>query len=103
MRAVVELVATGSIPGDSQDHSGLTGKLETESRSDQLGGFSALDYSGIANRYLVLSDRGPGEGAGSYACRFHELDLDIFGQKRITPTLRKSVLLQNTPREEKGS
>ena len=99
--SAVELIATGSLGGDSLDLSGVTGTLETDTRADQLGGFSALDYTGVANRYWVLSDRGPGDGAATFACRFHELDLDIdLDQKRITPTLRKSVLLRNAGGEQ---
>ena len=59
----VELLAVGRLNGDSRDLSGLKGTLETDTPADQLGGFSAIDYSGAGNQYLVLSDRGPGDGA----------------------------------------
>ena len=42
----VELLAVGRLSGDSRDLSGLTGTLETDTPADQLGGFSAIDYSG---------------------------------------------------------
>jgi hypothetical protein len=92
----VELVAVGTLAGDSLDLSDLSGFLETGTPANQLGGFSAIDYSGEGNRYFVLSDRGPGDGAASFACRFHEFDLQVdLSSKRIHPRLLKTTLLKN--------
>jgi hypothetical protein len=49
--------------------------LETNTPINALGGFSAIDYTGQGNRYVVLSDRGAGDGAASFPCRYHEVDL----------------------------
>lgn len=93
----VALLAVGRLSGDSRDLSGLTGTLETDTPVDQLGGFSAIDYSGIGNRYFVLSDRGPGDGAASFPCRLHEFDLQIdFKTMSIRPKLCKTILLKNS-------
>ena len=92
----VQLLAVGRLNGDLRDLSGLTGKLETDTPADQLGGFSAIDYCAEANRYFVLSDRGPGDGAASFACRFHEFTLQIdVNRKLIQPRLLKTTLLKN--------
>ena len=72
--AQVSLVGTVRIPGTAQDKSGLDGTLETGTPQNALGGFSAIDYSGTENRYFVLSDRGAGDGAASFQCRFHEIE-----------------------------
>lgn len=69
----VELVGLVAIPGTQVDRSGLEGKLETGSPANALGGFSAIDYSSESDEYYVLSDRGPADGAASFACRFHRL------------------------------
>ncbi|MFN7730477.1 MAG: esterase-like activity of phytase family protein [Pirellula sp.] len=71
----MEKLAEVRIPGTTTDLSGLSGMLETNTPIDALGGFSALDYTGQGNRYVVLSDRGAGDGAASFPCRYHEFDL----------------------------
>lgn len=99
-KAAVEMIAVGRLPGDSKDLTGLTGLLETGTPSDQLGGFSALEYSGSGNRYYVLSDRGPGDGAASFPCRLHEFDLEIdLSNRSLHPTLVRSVLLKSATGE----
>ncbi len=75
--AQVTLVGQVRIPGDAMDRSGLSGTLETGTPQSALGGFSAIEYSGAKNRYLVLSDRGAGDGAASFQCRFHEIEFEI--------------------------
>jgi hypothetical protein len=63
------------VPGTSEDLSGMKGTLETDTPANAFGGLSAIDYTGVKNRYLVLSDRGPGDGAATFSCRMHEVDL----------------------------
>lgn len=97
---VVELVAVGRLPGDSKDLTGLKGVLETGTPADQLGGFSAMEYSGQGHRYYVLSDRGPGDGAASFPCRLHEFDLLLdLPNKSLRSTLVRSVLLKSAAGE----
>ena len=92
----IELLGLARLSGEARDLSGLGGTLETNTPVDQLGGFSAIDYSGTGNRYLVLSDRGPGDGAASFPCRIHEFDLLIdLKNKSIQPKLLKTILLKN--------
>lgn len=71
----IEYLGRATIPGNASDASSLKGTFADGTPRNQLGGFSALDYTGHGNRYLVLSDRGPDDGAAPYHCRFHEIDL----------------------------
>ncbi len=96
----VELLAVGAFPREATDLSSLSEVLETGTPANQLGGFSAIEYTGENNRYLVLSDRGPGDGAASYACRFHEIELSLdMEQQRLTPHLLKTTLLRSAANE----
>ncbi len=36
---------------------------------------SAIDYTHAGDRFIILADRGAGDGAVSYACRYHEVEL----------------------------
>jgi len=72
-----ELFARGSLEGTARDLSGFGGRLEEGTPLDQIGGFSAIEFSGSKNRYWVLADRGPADGATSYQCRLHEIQLDF--------------------------
>lgn len=74
-KGAVEKLGEVRISGTATDLSGLKGMLETNTPSNALGGFSALDYTGQGDRYVVLSDRGAGDGAASFPCRYHECDL----------------------------
>lgn len=75
--AQVELLGTSRISGETSDLSGLNGQLETNTPANAFGGLSALEYSGQGNVYLALSDRGPGDGAASFPCRFHKMAIDV--------------------------
>jgi hypothetical protein len=80
------LVGLVRIPGTASDKSELIGTLETGTPHNAFGGFSAIEYSGEKNRYWLLPDRGPADGASSFLCRFHEIDLMI-GVGKGSPTL----------------
>jgi hypothetical protein len=72
-----ELLAALRIDGDAKDLSGLGEKLEDGSSANLFGGLSAMEYTGVGNRFLLLPDRGAGDGAVSYPCRFHEAELTL--------------------------
>jgi hypothetical protein len=66
------------IKGTSEDLSGLSGNLEDGTPHNRFGAFgSAIDYTRIGNRYLLLPDRGPADGATSYRCRVHLMDISV--------------------------
>jgi len=87
-----ELLGTIEMPGDGSDISGLKDQLEEGKRHNLLGGFSAMEYIGN-DEYLVLPDRGPGDGANSYRCRFHKIRIAI---NRKVPTKLTAKLLETT-------
>jgi hypothetical protein len=94
--ANVELLARGKIAGDAGDLSVSSHRLETGTPANQLGGFSAIDYSGDGDTYWVLSDRGPGDGAASYACRMQKIELSWHrADGRLLPKLVETILLRN--------
>ena len=91
----VELVALGALAGSAKDLSMLEGNLEDGTPHDQLGGFSAWDYTGEGNEYWVLPDRGPADGAVSYACRVHRMELVLDDrQRQLTARLLATHLLK---------
>ncbi|MFO1066596.1 MAG: esterase-like activity of phytase family protein [Pirellulales bacterium] len=92
----IELIGQGTVSGTASDLSGLSDNLETGGRADQFGGLSAIEYSGEPGRFFALSDRGPGDGAARFECRFHELKLTLDPQsKKIECTILKTTLFRN--------
>ncbi len=73
----VELVGKVHIAGTTRDLSKLSQRLEDGTPADQFGGLSAIDYTGRANRFYLLSDRGAGDGAVRFPCRIHEVQLQL--------------------------
>ncbi len=67
----VELIGVVRLSGELSDLSGLTDKLEDGSVANQFGGLSGIEYAGSGDQFFVLADRGAGDGAVSYPCRFH--------------------------------
>ncbi len=76
----IELIGVAQVEGTARDLSGLTEKLEDGSPADQFGGLSAIEYSGSGDRFILLGDRGAGDGQVTYPCRFHEADLVVNSQ-----------------------
>lgn len=76
-KAQVEFLGSVRIPGTTTDLSGLTGELEGGVPVNQLGGFSAIEYSGLSDVYYVLPDRGAGDGAVSYPCRVQKVSIKV--------------------------
>lgn len=72
-----ELVAQGQFSGSDRDHSGLTEEIAPGVVHNQLGGFSALEYSGFGTTYYALPDRGAQDGAFPYQCRFQVVDIRV--------------------------
>ncbi|MFM8932730.1 MAG: esterase-like activity of phytase family protein, partial [Gemmataceae bacterium] len=84
------------IPGTATDLSGLNGKLNDGSPANLLGGIgSALASGGKPGEFFVLPDRGPGDGAANYPCRWHQVTLSLAPDGKPAFTLRKTTLLQD--------
>lgn len=85
-----------SIPGNSVDKSGLGGMLEDKSPANRLGGFgSAIEWTGKNDIYLMLPDRGPGDGANSYPCRFHMVEIKPGKSDSLDFKLMQTILLKD--------
>jgi hypothetical protein len=92
----VEFLGSTKLSGDLTDSSGLSGMLETNTPINAFGGLSAIDYTGKDNRYIVLSDRGAGDGAASFPCRFHVVELKLNPEQRsIEFKLDRTILLKD--------
>jgi len=96
----LQLIGATSIPGDARDLSGETATLENGEAVNRLGGFSAIDYSGIGNLYAFLSDRGPDDGAVSYPCRIQlaEIVIDPGAAEPVQFQLKATVPLVDSER-----
>jgi hypothetical protein len=57
--AEIRLIARLKTSGTSSDKSGLKEKLEDGTSLSQLGGWSAIAASDVADEYWLLPDRGP--------------------------------------------
>jgi hypothetical protein len=90
----ITLLGQATIPGHAQDRSGAKGLLIGKVPHDRLGGFSGLAYTGKGNRFIVLSDRGPDDGATQYQCRFHVMDLSMDKNGKLQTELVATTFLQ---------
>ncbi len=87
--ADITLVGVATLPGDTSDLSGLKAKSPTDIPPDRLGGHgSGIAYSRRGDEYVLMSDRGPADGASDFACRFHRMDI------RVTPGKSPAVTLK---------
>jgi hypothetical protein len=71
----IEFLGTAALPAGTVDKSGLTDILPGNIPHNQLGGLSALEYSGHDDLYYALPDRGPGDGSAPYLCRWQMIEL----------------------------
>ena len=91
----VQLLGKTSISGTASDLSSMKNLLEDKSPNNRLGGFgSAIAYTGQGNKYLLLPDRGPGDGANSYSCRFHLAEITVSTPGKIDFKLLKTTLFK---------
>jgi hypothetical protein len=84
----IQLLGVAELPGTTVDKSGLQGRLEDGTPHNQLGGLSAIDYSGADDIYYVLSDRGPKDGTVRFHCRWHAVELKLPHEGRGPATAR---------------
>jgi hypothetical protein len=100
-RADVTLLGVASIPGDAVDKSALPDILEDGTPHNRLGSVgSGIAYTGTGDRYLLLADRGPKDGAVKYHCRFHlvEISVHLGDPVAVKPVVISTTLLTNDAR-----
>jgi hypothetical protein len=98
----ISYIGRAAWPGTAKDLSGLTDTLEDGSEHDRLGGLgSGIAWTGQGDRYVMISDRGAGDGAVSYRCRFHEVAIRINPDQPqpVTWEVVKTTLLSGPDRE----
>ena len=93
----IKLLGTANLDGNATDQSGLTDVLAGGIPHNRLGGISAIEYTGKDDLYLLISDRGPADGATDYRCRFHGLKLAVQPGKTpvVTARLVSTTMLEN--------
>ena len=102
-RAVADITFLGSasIPGDAADKSGLTDTLPDGTPHNRLGSLgSGIAYTGRGNRYVLIADRGPHDGAVPYRCRFHVADIEVRPNK--TPAVQFTLVATTLLTTETG-
>ncbi len=97
----VKLIAIGSLPGDTEDRSGLKEVLSDGTPQNRLGGQgSAIAYTGSGNRYVLVPDRGPGDGAAEFKTRFHIMEIDV--TTGASPGMKLQLIQTTLLRNEEG-
>src|SRR5262245_6853876 len=99
--AGVRLIGPAQIAGDAAERSGLTNLLEGGIPHNRLGGISAIEFTGQDDRYLLLADRGPADGALPYRCRWHTIKLAV--QPARTPAVTVELLATTLLQTESGA
>jgi hypothetical protein len=97
VQAEVNLLGVATFPGDATDLSDSSAELEVGTPANRLGGISGIEYTGTDDRYLLIPDRGPADGATSYRCRFHVMRLPVRpgAAKPVTASLVSTTFLRN--------
>ncbi|MBX3402515.1 MAG: esterase-like activity of phytase family protein [Phycisphaeraceae bacterium] len=81
----VELIARCEVSAQASDLSGLDNLIGNNIPHDRFGGWgSAIAWTGQGNRYIVASDRGPGDGASAFRCRVHIVEIDLPADRPTT-------------------
>lgn len=81
----VEVIARCTVSAQASDLSGLVNLIGNNIPHDRFGGWgSAIAWTGKGNRYIVASDRGPGDGASAFRCRVHIVEIDLPADRPTT-------------------
>ncbi len=98
--AGVELIGRATVSAQASDLSGLDNLIGNNIPHDRFGGWgSAIAWTGKGNRYIVASDRGPGDGASAFRCRVHEMEIVPPGlgggseSREVKVTIERTVML----------
>lgn len=92
----MEYLGSTSWSGTAVDKSNLSNRLEDGSPHNQLGGAgSGIAWTGRGDEYVLVSDRGPGDGAVSYRCRVHRVEILVTSDRpaKVRASLLSTVLL----------
>ena len=98
----VSLVGRASFSPTATDFSGETDAQEDGTPQNRLGGLgSGIAWLGSGDRYVMVPDRGPGDGATSYRCRIQivEIPVDLAASNPVKARLLETHLLTNATGE----
>lgn len=94
----VTLIGRFTIPATATDLSGQVEAQENGTPQNRLGGMgSGIAWLGKGHRYVMVPDRGPDDGATSYRCRIHlvEIQVDPHAASPVTVRLLETHMLTN--------
>lgn len=94
----ISLIGRARFAPTATDLSGQTDAQEDGTPQNQLGGLgSGIAWLGKGDRYVMIPDRGPGDGATSYRCRFQvvEIKVDLNASNTVEARLLETHLLTN--------
>src|SRR6185312_15090568 len=91
------LYGVGARPGDAESDLPLSpALLEDGTPNNRIGAIgSAVAYTGDGDRYVVLPDRGPKDGATSFTSRFYTVELSLTEGRVVPRVVGGAVLLQS--------
>ncbi len=94
----IERLGSAWFAGDATDKSGLAGEVHFHGQTvpfNRLGGLgSGLDRIG-GDEYLMVSDRGPHDGAVAFPCRMHRVRFQLNPSGAATLELLATTLLRD--------
>ncbi len=86
--AGIQYVGSATWSGIARDRSGLSAPLEDGSPHDRLGGMgSGLAWTGQGDQFVMIADRGAGDGAVGYRCRYHTVTIRVEPESPTPVTL----------------
>lgn len=91
----IRLIGVARVDPLTEDTSGLTEPCGPVPHNRFGGWGSAIEWTGVGDRYIVLPDRGPKDGAEEYRCRFVEVTIKVEDEKQKLASLKveKTTLL----------
>ena len=100
----LRLIGAASIAADATDLSGLTDTLPDAVPHNRLASMgSGLARVDDTNRYLMVADRGPRDGAVPFHCRFHEFELTLDASAEAREPLRLRLISTTLLSDQDGA
>jgi hypothetical protein len=101
LAADITLIGTCPVSANEIDKSGLEGNIGANIPANRLGGWgSAIASTRASDRFILLADRGPGDGAAAFPCRVHEARIVI--DPAASPAVRFELLSTHLLLDERG-
>ena len=95
----LRLIGRATISAMAIDLSDQTDRQENGTPQNRLGGHgSGIAWTGDGDRYFMLPDRGPDDGATSYRCRIQQVEIVVNASSKtpVNSRLLKTEMLTNS-------